>query len=48
MLENLNELIERQQRESEPATQRWLRYAGVFVVSLVAFGALYAGIKFLE
>lgn len=48
MLENLNELIERQQRESESASLRWLRYAGVFLVSLFAFGALYAGIKFLE
>jgi len=48
MLENLNELIERQQRESETVVARWLRYAGVFLVSLFAFGALYAGIKFLD
>lgn len=47
MLEDLNELIERQ-RESETTARRWLRYVGVFMVSLVAFGALYAGIKFLE
>ena len=47
MFEDLNEL-ERRQRESEPAWTRWLRYAGVFVVSLVAFGALYVGIKALE
>jgi hypothetical protein len=40
MLENLNELIERQQRESESAAQRWLRYAGVFLVSLCLWRAV--------
>jgi hypothetical protein len=48
MFESLNEEIKRREAGSESAAMRWLRYAGVFVVSLFAFGALYAGIKFLE
>jgi arginine exporter protein ArgO len=28
--------------------RRWLYYAGVFVASAIAFGALYLGIRFLE
>jgi hypothetical protein len=47
MFESLNE-IERKEGGTETALTRWLRYAGVFVVTLVAFGALYAGITFLE
>ncbi len=48
MFESLNEEIKRREGGSEAALMRWVRYAGVFVVSLVAFGALYAGIKYLE
>ena len=28
--------------------QRWFRYAAVLLVSIVLFGGLYAGIRFLE
>lgn len=48
MFESLNEEIRRREGGSETAVMRWLRYAGVFVVSMVAFGALYAGIALLE
>ncbi len=48
MFESLNEEIKRREGESESAVIRWLRYAGVFIVSLFAFGALYAGIRYLE
>ncbi|MGD0773315.1 MAG: hypothetical protein ABSC05_10890 [Candidatus Solibacter sp.] len=34
--------------EQEPATQRYLKWAAVLVISLVLFGGLYFGVRFLE
>jgi len=40
--------ISRKQHEPESFLGRWLRYLAVLVATLVAFGALYAGITLLE
>jgi hypothetical protein len=48
MFETLNEEIRRRQGSDANTLVRWLRYAGVLAVSLLAFGALYAGITLLE
>ena len=48
MFDSLNDKIRASEDASEAPARRWLRYAGVFIVSMLAFGALYAGILFLE
>ena len=48
MFDSLNDKIRESEDTSEAPVRRWLRYAGVFMVSMLAFGALYAGILFLE
>jgi hypothetical protein len=47
MFGSLNDEI-RKQVAVEPLTARLLRYAGVLAASIVVFGALYAGIRYLE
>ncbi len=42
-----DELKRDDQRTSTPA-QRWLLYVTVLAASVVLFGGLYAGIRFLE
>ena len=49
MFSSLQEEIERSENRAQLSVgRRWLYYAGVFVASAVAFGALYLGIRFLE
>ena len=48
MFDSLNDEIRKHDDSSEAPAIRWLRYAGVLMVSMLAFGALYAGILFLE
>jgi hypothetical protein len=48
MFDSLNDKIRQSEDTSEAPVMRWLRYAGIFMVSLLAFGALYSGILFLE
>lgn len=48
MFDSINDKIRESEDTSEGPVRRWLRYAGIFIVSLLAFGALYSGILFLE
>jgi hypothetical protein len=49
MFSSLEEEIGRSEKQAHPSVgHRWLYYAGVFVASAIAFGALYLGIRFLE
>jgi hypothetical protein len=47
MFNSLNDEI-RKQDAVESLTARLPRYAGVLIASIIGFGALYAGIHFLE
>jgi len=48
MFDSLNDEMRRHEDTTEGPVSRWLRYAGVLIGSMLAFGALYAGILFLE
>jgi hypothetical protein len=48
MFDSFDDEIRRHEDSSEAPIRRWLRYAAVFMVSMLAFGALYTGILFLE
>ena len=48
MFDSLNDEMRRHEDTTEAPVSRWLRYAGVLMVSMLAFGALYVGILFLE
>jgi hypothetical protein len=48
MFDSLSDKIRQSEDASEASVSRWLRYAGILTVSMLAFGALYAGILFLE
>jgi hypothetical protein len=48
MFDSLNDNIRASEDASEAPLRRWLRYAGIVIVSMLAFGALYVGILFLE
>jgi hypothetical protein len=49
MFSSLEEEIARTENQAHLSVgRRWLYYAGVFIASAIAFGALYLGIRFLE
>ncbi len=48
MFTSLDEQIKRDDDAVSTPQGRWLRYAGVFLISALVFGALYAGIRLLE
>ena len=48
MFDSLSDEIRKSMHATEAPVLRWLRYAGILSVSVLAFGALYAGILFLE
>ena len=48
MFDSLEEEMKRNDEATSSPRERWLRYAAVLLVSLVLFGGLYAGIRFLE
>jgi hypothetical protein len=49
MFSRLEEEIGRSENQTHLSVgRRWLYYAGVFVASAIAFGALYVGIRFLD
>ena len=48
MFDNLDDKIRESEDTSEAPFRRWLRYAGVLMVSMLAFGSLCVGILFLE
>jgi hypothetical protein len=48
MFDSLTDKIREAEDASEAPARRWLRYVGILMVSMLAFGALYAGILFLE
>jgi hypothetical protein len=48
MFNSLDEEMKRDDQATSTPQQRWLRYAAVLLTSIVLFGGLYAGIRFLE
>lgn len=48
MFNSLDDEIERDDQATSTPRQRWLRNALVVLASIVLFGSLYAGIRFLE
>ena len=48
MFNSLDEEIKRDDQATSTARERWLRYGAVLLASIVLFGSLYAGIRFLE
>jgi hypothetical protein len=48
MFDSLDDKIRESEDTSEAPARRWLRYTGVFMVSMLAFGALYVGILLSE
>jgi hypothetical protein len=48
MFTNLDDQIKRDDNAVSTPQGRWLRSAGVLLISLLLFGALYAGVRLLE
>ena len=48
MFTSLDEQIKRDDDAVSTPQGRWLRYTGVLLISLLLFGALYAGVRLLE
>ena len=48
MFQSLDEEIKRDERSRSTPRERFVFYAAVLLVSMVLFGSLYAGIRFLE
>lgn len=48
MFNSLDDQIKRDDQATSTPLERWLRYAVVLLASIVLFGSLYAGIRFLE
>jgi hypothetical protein len=48
MFTSLDEEIKRDDDAVSTLHGRWLRSVGVFLIAVLLFGGLYAGIRFLE
>lgn len=48
MFDSLADRIKQDEQQSVNKTERYLRWALVAVVSIVLFGGLYIGVRFLE
>ena len=48
MFNSLEDEMKRDEQATTTPRQRWLLYATVALVSVILFGGLYAGIRFLE
>jgi hypothetical protein len=48
MFDSLADRIREDEHQSVNNTERYLRYALILVVSVVLFGGLYIGVRFLE
>ena len=48
MFNSLDEQIKRDDAAATTKRERWLKYAGVLLLSVLLFGGLYAAIRFLE
>lgn len=48
MFTSLDEQIKHDDDAVSTPQERWMRYAGVFLISVLLFGGLYAVIRFLE
>jgi len=48
MFNSLDDEIKRDEQTASTPTQRYLQALAVLLVSIVLFGGLYAGIRFLE
>jgi len=44
MFSSLDEAMKHDDAVSSTPRERWMRYAGVFIVAVLVFGGLYAGI----
>ncbi len=48
MFDDLEEQIHKDEGAPPPLTTRVLKYVGLFVLTLIVFGALYLAIRLLE
>jgi hypothetical protein len=48
MFDSLDDDFKRYDQSTSTQRERWIRYTVVVLVSLLAFGCLYAGIRLLE
>ena len=48
MFDSLADRIREDEHREVPATERYLRWAAVIVISVVLFGGLYMGVRLLE
>jgi len=47
MFDSLDDEIRRDEQAASTPRQRWFLYATVLLASIILFGGLYAGIRFL-
>ena len=47
MFNSLDDEIKRDDQKTSTPRERYLRYAAVLLASIILFGSLYAGIRFL-
>ena len=48
MFTSLDEQMKRDDDAVQTPQERWVRYAAVLLISVLLFGGLYLGIRFLE
>jgi hypothetical protein len=48
MFDSLEDQIQADLKKQSSSTERWIRYAAVAVASVLIFGGLVFGIRFLE
>ena len=48
MFDSLDDQMKQDELKESSATERWLRWAAVAVVSVLLFGGLYYGVRMLE
>jgi hypothetical protein len=48
MFNSLEDELKRDEQATSTPMQRWLRYVTVLLASVILFGGLYAGVRFLE
>jgi hypothetical protein len=48
MFESLSDRIREDDHQAINNTERYIRWAAVIIISILLFGGLYVGVKFLE
>lgn len=48
MFTSLDEQMRRDEATASSLLERWFRYAGIAITSILVFGGLYAGIMLIE